>query len=143
MGRRRIIRQGRIASVDTGDGEGMLLTHEFGGALLALASKIAVSEVVAVEATVRFVRRAIANDEGQVREVPNTDFDESKACSSGADGAVIRQFDLKELGIPIGLVLVAHHGEHVGVCVLVPLEAAVSNDSDWVPVANLSVPMSL
>ena len=63
-------RQGRVACIDSGHGEGVLLAHEFVGTQLTLAGKISVSEVVAVEALVRAAERTIENGEGEARRYP-------------------------------------------------------------------------
>ena len=44
------VREGKAAPVYPGDFEGVLFTHEIVGALLALARKVAIGEMVAVEA---------------------------------------------------------------------------------------------
>ena len=43
------IGESRAAPVKTGDGEGVLFTHEFVGTFLALASKVTIREIAAVE----------------------------------------------------------------------------------------------
>ena len=43
------VRKGGVSSVYPSDNEGVLFTHEFVGALLALASKDALGEMVAAE----------------------------------------------------------------------------------------------
>ena len=47
--------EGRVSPVNTGDGEGVLNTHEFAGTLLALASKVIIGEIAAVEALMSIV----------------------------------------------------------------------------------------
>lgn len=59
--------EGRVAHVDTGDGENVLFSHEFPGTLLALVSTVAASKLVAVEAMVSTTESSLKNDEGKAR----------------------------------------------------------------------------
>ena len=97
------------APIDPSNGEGVLLAHDFIGALLSVASEVALGELIAIEALIGTTVRAINDSEGEAREASDVDFIGSKA-SGGADGVVIGVFDVGTMNVPVVLMFVADHG---------------------------------
>ena len=56
-----------VAPVYPSNGEGVLFSHKFIGALLTLASKVAIGELVAVEALTSTTVRSIKDGEREAR----------------------------------------------------------------------------
>ena len=56
-----------LGVTEDGVGEDVLITHELATALLALANKAAIGEIVAVEALMSMTLRSIDDGEGGVR----------------------------------------------------------------------------
>ena len=61
------MREGRVSPVYKSDCEGLLFTHELVGALLPFSGKVAVGEMVAVEALVGSAVRAVEDGKGEAR----------------------------------------------------------------------------
>ena len=57
------VRESRVSPVYTSDCEGVLLSHELVGALLPFSGKVAIGEMVAVEALMGFAVGAVENGE--------------------------------------------------------------------------------
>ena len=57
------VREGRVSRVYTSDCEGVLLSHELVGALLPVSCKVAIGEMVAVEALMGSAVGAVENGE--------------------------------------------------------------------------------
>ena len=64
------IGQSGIAPVYPSNGEGVLFSHKFVGALLTLASEIAIGELIAVEVLMGTTVRSIKDGERKARERP-------------------------------------------------------------------------
>ena len=102
-------RRERNAPVYPSNGEAVLFSHKFVGALLTLASEVAIGELVAVEVLVGTTVRSFKGGEGEAREASDVDFIEGKA-RGGTNGVVIGVFDVGKMGVPVILVLVTDHG---------------------------------
>ena len=98
-----------IAPVYPSNGEGVLFSHKFVGALLAFASAVAIGELIAVEVRMGTTVRSIKDDEGKAREASDMDFIGGKA-HGGANGVVIGVFDVGKMDVPVVLVFVTDHG---------------------------------
>ena len=61
------VRQGRVSSVYASDCEGVLFTYELVSALLPFSDKVAIGEMVAVEALMGYTVGAGEDSEGQAR----------------------------------------------------------------------------
>ena len=95
--------------IDPRNGEGVLFSHNFIGALLAFASEVAICELIAIEALMGTTVRSIKDGEGKVRETSDVDFIGGKA-RGGANGVVIGVFDVGKVDVPVVLVFVTDHG---------------------------------
>ena len=98
-----------VARVDPSDGEGVLFSHDFIGALLAFASEVAIGELIAVEALMDTTARSFKDGEGKAWQVSDVDFIGGKA-RGGASGVVIGVFDVGKMGVSVVLVFVTGHG---------------------------------
>ena len=98
-----------IAPVYPSNGEGVLFSHEFVGALLTLASEVAIDELIAVEVLMGTTVRSIKDGEGKAREASDVDFIGGKA-RGGANGVVICVFGVGKMDVPVVLVFVTNHG---------------------------------
>ena len=103
------IGESEVAHIDPSNGEGVLFAHNFIGALLSVASEVALDELIAIEALMGTTVRSIKDGEGKAREASDVDFIGGKA-RSGADGVVIGVFDVGKVDVPVGLVFVTDHG---------------------------------
>ena len=103
------IGESRVAPIDSSDGEGVLFSHNFKGALLAFASEVAIGELVAIEALTDTTVRSFDNGEGKAREASDVDFIGCKA-RGGANGVVIGVFDVGQVDVLVVLVFVTDHG---------------------------------
>ena len=61
------VREGRVSPVYTSDCEGVLFPHELVGALLPFSGKVAIREMVAVEALMDSTVGAVEDDEREAR----------------------------------------------------------------------------
>ena len=77
-----------VAPVYPSNGEGVLFSHKFVGALLTLASEVAIGELVGVEVLMGTTVRSIKDGEGEARKASYVDFIGGKALGS-ANGVVI------------------------------------------------------
>ena len=98
-----------IAPVYPSNGEGVLFSYKFVGALFTLASEVAIGELVAVEVLMGTTVRSVKDGEGKAREASDVDFTKGKA-RGGANGIVIGVFDVGKVDIPVVLVFVTDHG---------------------------------
>ena len=98
-----------IAPVYPSNGEGVLFSHNFVGALLAFTSEVAIGELIAVEVLMGTTVRSIKDGEGKAREASDVDFIGGKA-HGGANGVVIGVFDVGKMDVPVVLVFVTDHG---------------------------------
>ena len=98
-----------VAPIEPSDGEGVLFSHNLIGALLAFASKVAIGELIAVEALMDTAIRSFKDGEGKAREASDVDFIGGKA-RGGANGVVIGVFDVGKMDVPVVLVFVTVHG---------------------------------
>ena len=98
-----------VVPVYPNNGEGVLFSLKFIGALSAFASEVAIGELIAVEALVDTTLRSFNDGEGKAREASDVDFIEGKA-RGGANGVVIGVFDVGKMDAPVVLVFVADHG---------------------------------
>ena len=103
------IRESGVASIDPSNGEGMLFAHNFIGALLSVASEVAIGELIAIEALMGTTVRSIKDGEWEAREASDVDFIGGKA-RSGADGVIIGVFDVGKMDVPVVSIFVADHG---------------------------------
>ena len=87
----------------------MLFPHKFIGALLALASEVAIGELIAVEVLIRTTVRSIKDGEGKAWEASDVKFIGGKA-RGGANGVVISVFDVGKMDVPVVLVFVTDYG---------------------------------
>ena len=101
-----------VAPVYPSNGEGVLFSHKFVGALLTLASEVAIGELVAIEVLMGTTVRSIKDSEGEAREASDADFIRGK-IRGGANRVVIGVFDVGKMDVPVVLVLVADHGYHL------------------------------
>ena len=93
-----------IAPIHPSNGDDMLFSHDFIGALLSVASEVAIGELIAGTTV-----RSIKDGEGEAREASDVDFIGGKA-RGGANGVVIGVFDVGKMDIPVVLVFVTDHG---------------------------------
>ena len=98
-----------IAPVYPSNGEGVLFSRKFIGALLAFASEVAIGELIAVEVLMGTTVRSVKDGEGKAREASDVDFIGGKA-RGGANGVVISVFDVGRMDVPVVLVFVTDHG---------------------------------
>ena len=98
-----------IAPVYPSNGEGVLLSHKFLGALLKLASEVAISELIAVEILMGTTVQLIKDDEGKAREASDVDLIRGKARGC-ANGVVTGVFNVGKMDVPVVLVFVTDHG---------------------------------
>ena len=98
-----------VAPIYPSNGEGVLFSHNFIGALLAFASEVAIGELIAVEALMGTTVRSIKDGEGKARKASDVDFIGGKA-RGGANGVVIGVFDVRKMDVPVVLVFVTDHG---------------------------------
>ena len=91
------------------NGEGVLFSQKFVGALLTLASEVAIGELVAVEVLMGTTVRSIKDGEGEVLEASDVDFIRGKVCG-GANGVIIGIFGVGKMDVPVVSVFVADHG---------------------------------
>ena len=98
-----------IASVYPSNGEGVLFSHKFVGALLTLASEVAIGEFIAVEVLMGTTVPSIKDIEGGAREASDVDFIGGKA-RGGANGVVTGVFDVGKMDVPDVLVLITDDG---------------------------------
>ena len=98
-----------VAPIDPSDGESVLFSHNFIGALLAFASEVAIGELIAVEALMDTAVRSFKDGEGKAREASEEDVIGGKA-RGGADGVGIGVFDVGKMDVPIVLVFVTNNG---------------------------------
>ena len=103
------IGESEIAPVYPSNGEGVLFSHKFVGALLTLASEVAIGELVAVEVLMGTTVRSVKDGEGKAREASDVDFIGGKA-RGGANGVVKSVFDVGKMDVPVVLVFVTDHG---------------------------------
>ena len=111
-----------VAPIDPRNGEGVLSSHNFIGALLAFASEVAIGELIAIEALMGTTVRAIIDGEGEAREASDVDFIGGKA-RGGAIGVVIGVFDVEKMDVPSFDEL---HGI-AGVHLLIPVPCGLHN----------------
>ena len=97
------------APIDPGNGEGVLVAHDFIGASLSVAREVAIGELVAIEALMGTTVRSLENGEGKAREASDVVFIGDKA-RGGANGVVIGVFDVEKVNVPVVLVIVTDHG---------------------------------
>ena len=97
------------APVYPSNGEGVLFSHKFIGALLAFASEVAIGELIAVEVQMGTTVRSIKDGEGNAREASDVDFVGSEA-RGGANRVVIGVFDVGKMDVPVVLVFVTNDG---------------------------------
>ena len=81
--------------------------HELVGALLPFSGKVAIGEMVAVEALMGSTVGAIKDDEGGTREASDVYFTGSEACRR-ASGDIAGVFDMEKVCIQLMLVFVAN-----------------------------------
>ena len=98
-----------VALIDPSNGQGVLFSHNFIGALLAFASEVAISELIAVKAMMDTTVRSFEDGEGKAREASDVDFIGGKA-RGGAIGVVIGVFDVGKMDVPVVLVFGTDHG---------------------------------
>ena len=98
-----------IAPVYPSDGEGVLVSHKFIGALLAFASEVAKGELITVEVLTGATVRSIKDGEGKARKASDVDFIGGKS-RGGANGVVISVFNVGKMDVPVVLVFVTDHG---------------------------------
>ena len=97
------IGEGGIAPVYPSNGEGVLFSHKFVGALLAFASEVAIGELIAFKALI------VDDGEEKAREASDVNFIGGKA-RGGTNGVVIGVFDVGKMDVPVVLVFVTDHG---------------------------------
>ena len=100
-------------SVDSGDAKCVLFAHELVGSLLTFPGEATVSELVALEALMRPSVRAVENCKGKARQATDVDFIRSKTPGSRTDRVVVSKLDMEKVYVPLVLVVVANHGEHL------------------------------
>ena len=98
-----------VAPIDASNGEGVLFSHNFIGALLAFASEVAIGELIAVEYLMDTTVQSFKDGEGKAREASDVDFIGGKARGS-ANEVVIGVFDVGKMDAPVVLVFVIDHG---------------------------------
>ena len=92
------IGESEVAPVSPSNGEGVLFSHKFVGALLTLASEVAIGELVEVEVLMCTAVRSIKDGDGKAREASNVDFIGGKVRGS-ANGVVIDVFDMGKMDV--------------------------------------------
>ena len=103
------IGEGGVAPIYPSDGEGVLFSYKFVRTLLALTSKVAVGELIAIEVLMHTTIRSIKDGEREARQASNMDFIGGEA-RGGANRVVIDVFDMGEMDVPVVLVFVTDHG---------------------------------
>ena len=98
-----------VAPIDPSNGEGVLFSHNFIGALLAFASEVAIGELIAVEALMDTTVRSFKDGEGKAWEASDVDVIGGKA-RGGANGVVIGVFNMEKMNVSVVLVFVTDHG---------------------------------
>ena len=98
-----------VAPIDQSNDEGVLFAHNFIGALLSIASEVAIGELIAIEALMGSTVRSFKDGEGEAREAPDVDYIGSKA-RSGADRVVKGVSDVGKMDVPVVLMFVADYG---------------------------------
>ena len=101
--------EGSVMTFDSGNGEGVLGTHEVVSSLLALSGEVAVCKLVAFEALMRSTMRAIEDRDGKAWKAADMYFIWGETRGS-TDGVVIGEFDVGEVNVPVVLAFVAHQG---------------------------------
>ena len=103
------IGEGGVAPIYPSDGEGVLFSYKFVRMLLALTSKVAVGELVAIEVLMYTTIWSIKDGEREARQASNMDFIGGEA-RGGANRVLIGVFDMGEMDVPVVLVFVTDHG---------------------------------
>ena len=98
-----------VAPIYPSNGEGVLFSHNFIGALLAFASEVAIGELIAVEVLMGTTVRSIKDGEGKAWEASDVDFIGGKS-RGGANGVVISVLNVGKVDVPVILVFVTDHG---------------------------------
>lgn len=95
-----------MASLDAGNCKGVLSTHEFVGALLALLGKVAVSELVALGTLVSDVERTVEDGVGEAQQA----FDK---VGAGTVRVALCEIHVQEVDVPVILVIIADHSQRL------------------------------
>ena len=103
----------------------MLFAHNFIGALLSVASEVAIGELIAIEALMDTTVRSFKDGEEEAREASNVDFIGSTARGR-ANRVVIGVFDVGTMNVPVVLMFVTDHGYHLGHGVVDTFHASVA-----------------
>ena len=103
------IGEGGVAPIYQSDGEGVLFSYKFVRTLLALTSKVAVGELVAIEVLMYTTIWSIKDGEREARQASNMDFMGGEA-RGGANRVVIGVFDMGEMDVPVVLMFITDHG---------------------------------
>ena len=98
-----------VAPIGPSNGEGVLFAHDFIGASLAVASEVAIGELITTEALMGTTVRSFEDGEEKAREASDVDSIRGEA-RSGADGVVIGVFDVEKMDVRAVLMFVADHG---------------------------------
>ena len=109
FGAEKSIVESGVAPIDSSNGEGVLFAYNFIGALLSVASEVAIGELIAIEALMGTTVRSFEDGKREAREASDVDFIGGKA-RSGADGVVIGVFDVGKMDVPVVLMFVADYG---------------------------------
>ena len=73
-----------VAPIDSSNGEGVLFAYNFIGALLSVASEVAIGELIAIEALMGTTVRSFEDGKREAREASDVDFIGGKARSGAA-----------------------------------------------------------
>ena len=103
------IGESRVAPIHPSNGENVLFSHNFIGALSSVTSEVAIGELIAVEDLMGITVRSIKDGEGEAQEASDVDFIGGKA-RDGANGVVPGVFDVGKMNVPVVLVFVTDHG---------------------------------
>ena len=103
------IAESGVAPIDPSNGEGVLFSYNFIGALLVFASEVAIGELIAVKALIDTTVRLFKDGEGKAREASDVDFIGGKVRGD-PNGVVIGVIDVGKMDVPVVLVFGTDHG---------------------------------
>ena len=110
--------------VNVRNGEGMVFANNIVRALLSVCIQVAIGQVVAGQTLVSRYSGAFENRQGEVGVPPCELRWAPIRCS--ADLIVVNELDVREPQIPVVLLLVDDHSQHLGHSVVHPLNAPVA-----------------
>ena len=125
--RDRVLRvgEGGVSAGNARNGEGMMFAKNIVCALLSVCSQVAVGQVVAGQTLV-------SRDSGKFENCQRETWKSTHVNLVGgqirrlANRIVVCELDVRELQIPVVLAFIDDHGQHLGHCIVHPLNASVA-----------------